>query len=105
MAASLPSLIILCTTLWAPFPPREAVGQFEDVAKRSASTFLTRTESYYRPLFRLILWALWHNAAFVIEIEYLDALLDSSSRILPDLEERMEWRKKGRVLVLEKRST
>ena len=66
MIASLPLLIILCTTLWrAPFPIREATGQFEDVAKRPASSFLLPNSSYYRPLFEMELWLSWHGASSV----------------------------------------
>src|SRR5262245_55759590 len=64
--ASLPLLIVLCTTLWrAPFPIREATGQFEDIAKRPASSFLLPNSSYYRPIFEWSLWSAWHGAPSV----------------------------------------
>jgi len=64
--ASLPFLFILCTTLWrGPFPIREATGQFEDIADRPASAFLVPTLSYYRPLFHLSLWSVWHSASSI----------------------------------------
>jgi hypothetical protein len=66
MIATLPSLITLCVTLWrAPFPIREATGQFEDIADRHASAFLVPTLSYYRPLFHLSLWTVWHGASSI----------------------------------------
>jgi hypothetical protein len=66
MIASLPLLAILCTTLWrAPFPIREATGQFEDIAKRPASSFLLPNSSYYRPIFELSMWSAWHGAPSV----------------------------------------
>jgi hypothetical protein len=63
VATSLPFLVVLCTTLWrTPYPIRDSVGIFEDVAERPASTFLTVSTSYYRPLFFLTLSAMWHGA-------------------------------------------
>jgi hypothetical protein len=63
MAVSLPLLVILCATLWrGPYPIREALGQFTDIAQRPATGFLMPTLSYYRPLFHLTLWAVWHGS-------------------------------------------
>jgi hypothetical protein len=63
VATSLPFLVVLCTTLWrTPYPIRDSVGIFEDVAERPGSTFLTVSTSYYRPLFFLTLSAMWHGA-------------------------------------------
>ena len=71
LAISAPVLVILCLTLWrTPFPIREAVALFEDVARQQQpSRFLIPETSYYRPLFYLTLSALWNNAG------HLDATL------------------------------
>jgi len=63
IVASLPLLVILCTTLWrAPFPIRETTGQLEDIARRPASAFLVPNSSYFRPLYNLSMWSVWHGA-------------------------------------------
>jgi hypothetical protein len=66
MIASLPFLIILCTTLWrGPFPIRETTGQLEDIAQRPALSYFVPKSSYYRPLFEMELWLSWHGASSV----------------------------------------
>lgn len=63
VAAAVPFLIVLCVTLWrTPFPIREAVALFEDVANKPAAEFFIPETSYYRPLFHATLSALWHHA-------------------------------------------
>ena len=65
-AASLPLLAVLVGILWRmPYPIRDSVGIFEDVAERPASNFLTVSTSYYRPLFYVTLSALWHGAGSI----------------------------------------
>ena len=63
LIAVLPLVAALCLALWrSPFPISEAVALFEDVARGTASRFLIPDTSYYRPLFHLTLWTIWHDA-------------------------------------------
>lgn len=62
-ATALPSLIILCSTLWhVPYQLEESVAIFADVASRPVSEFFIPTSSYYRPLYFVALSAAWHSA-------------------------------------------
>ena len=62
-AVWLPCLAALCLTLWhTPFPISEAVALFEDIARNPPLRFFIPDTPYYRPLFQLVLSALWHQA-------------------------------------------
>ena len=66
MGLALPFLLTLCFTLWqAPFPVGDSVGIFEDVERRDAAAFLLPASSYYRPLFYLSVWSIWHSASSI----------------------------------------
>lgn len=57
-----PLTFILCLTLWrTSFPLTEAVAIFENVTNTSTDLWVPAT-SYYRPLFYLMVSAIWHNA-------------------------------------------
>ena len=53
--------------MWhTPFPVSEAVALFEDVAKLPSPTTLWVADTpYYRPLFYVTLWTIWHNATSI----------------------------------------
>ena len=59
---SLPMLMLLCWTLWTePFSMGETVSILEDVADRPLLEFFSPTGSYYRPVYFMVLSALWNT--------------------------------------------
>jgi len=63
LAIFAPIVIVLLTVLWrTPFPLSEGVGLIEDVARNPPSHFLAADTAYYRPLFHITLWEIWHHA-------------------------------------------
>jgi hypothetical protein len=89
LAASAPALVILCVTLWrTPFPIREAVALFEDIAKQPLSHFLIPQAAYYRPVFYLTLSALWNSGGHLdatlaaIKLVHIARIKNHESRIM-----------------------
>ncbi len=60
-----PVLLTLWVTLWrTPYPVSEAVALFEDAARApSPSAWWVPETSYYRPLFYVTLWTIWHKTS------------------------------------------
>lgn len=64
LAVSAPFLVLLCLTLWrTPVPLTEAVAIFEDVARAEPLDLLVPNSSYYRPLYFLTTYGIWHSGA------------------------------------------
>ena len=67
LALAAPFLFALSIALWrTAFPISEAVAIFEDVVRTpSASAFFVPQGPYYRPLYYLTLFELWHYAGSI----------------------------------------
>ena len=66
LAIAAPLVLALLIVLWrTPFPLSEGVGLIEDVARNTPSHFLAADTAYYRPLFHITLWTMWHRAGSV----------------------------------------
>ena len=62
LAVVAPITAIVCLTLWrTPYPVTEAVAIFENVTNTAANIWIPDTP-YYRPLFFLMVSAIWHRA-------------------------------------------
>jgi len=62
LLAVAPLVLAIAFTLWrTPFPLSEGVALLEDVANRPATSFLTPSLSYYRPVFHVTLSAIWNS--------------------------------------------
>jgi hypothetical protein len=62
LLAVAPLVLAIAFTLWrTPFPLSEGVALLEDVVNRPATSFLTPSLSYYRPVFHVTLSAIWNS--------------------------------------------
>lgn len=53
---------LILLSIWrSPFPISEAVALFEDAASQPVSHFVVPDTSYYRPLYHLLLMAIWNG--------------------------------------------